>query len=78
MTPCTLIVDDDQTNAEMLAEGLREAGWNARAATGVGEALSRINENPHSLVVADIRMYDGDGFDLLRAVTASTSSQLSR
>jgi two-component system, NtrC family, nitrogen regulation response regulator GlnG len=69
MTPCTLIVDDDQTNAEMLAEGLREAGWNARAAIGVEEALSRMNESPYSLVVSDICMYDGDGFDLLRAVS---------
>jgi DNA-binding NtrC family response regulator len=71
MTPCTLIVDDDPTNAEMLAEGLREAGWNARAATGVDEALSRMHETWHSLVVSDVRMYDGDGFDLLRAIRDS-------
>jgi DNA-binding NtrC family response regulator len=71
MASCTLIVDDDQTHAEMLAEGLREAGWNAQSATGVEEALSWMDECAHTLVVSDVRMYDGDGFDLLRAVRAS-------
>ena len=71
MTPCTLIVDDDQTHAEMLAEVLREAGWNARFATGVEAALSCMDECAHSLVVSDVRMCDGDGFDLLRAIRAS-------
>jgi DNA-binding NtrC family response regulator len=71
MAPFTLIVDDDQTNAEMIAEGLREAGWNARSATGVEEALACMNAAPHSLVVSDIRMYGGDGFDLLRAIRQS-------
>ena len=71
MTPCTLIVDDDATHAQMLVEGLREAGWNACAATGVCEALSRVQHPArHTLVVSDIRMEDGDGFDLLRAIRA--------
>jgi two-component system, NtrC family, response regulator HydG len=69
MAPCTLIVDDDATHAQMLVEGLREAGWNACAATGVGEALSLVQRRSrHTLVVSDIRMDDGNGFDLLRAI----------
>jgi two-component system, NtrC family, response regulator HydG len=70
MAPFTLIVDDDATHGRMLVEGLQEAGWNACAATGVGEALSRIDTGRHTLVVTDIRMDDGDGFDLLRAIYA--------
>ena len=68
VTPCTLIVDDDPTHGQMLVEGLREAGWHACAATGVGDALARMLEQRHTLVVSDIRMVDGDGFDLLRAI----------
>lgn len=68
MTPCTLIVDDDATHGQMLVEGLREAGWSACAATGVGDALARIREQRHTLVVTDVRMDDGDGFALLRAI----------
>jgi DNA-binding NtrC family response regulator len=71
MAPYTLIVDDDRINAEMLAEGLRESGWNARSATGVEEALSCMNEASFSLVVSDIRMYGEDGFVLLRSIRES-------
>jgi len=70
MAPCTLIVDDDATHGQMLVEGLQEAGWNACAATGVNEALSCVNSGRHTLVVTDVRMDDGDGFDLLRAIRA--------
>lgn len=67
--PCTLIVDDDPTHGQMLVEGLREAGLNACAVTGVREALERVQYPArHSLVVSDIRMNDGSGFDLLRAI----------
>ena len=68
MAACTLIVDDDAVHAQMLVEWLREAGWNACAATGVDEALSRVQRaSRHTLVISDIRMGDGNGFDLLRA-----------
>jgi len=63
-----LIVDDDPAHGQMLVEGLREAGWKACAATGVHEALSRVRANRPSLIISDIRMDNGDGFDLLRAV----------
>jgi DNA-binding NtrC family response regulator len=72
MPSCTLIVDDDAVHAQMLVEGLREAGWDACAATSVGEALALVQHPArHSLVVSDIRMDGGDGFDLLRAIRAS-------
>ena len=70
MARCALIVDDDVIHAQMLVEFLQEAGWKACAATGVHEALARLRGHP-SLVVSDVRMGDGDGFDLLRAIRAS-------
>jgi two-component system response regulator HydG len=69
MAPCTLIVDDDPAHGQMLVEVLREAGWNACAVTGMCEALERVQcGTRHSLVVTDIRMDEGNGFDLLRAI----------
>jgi two-component system, NtrC family, response regulator HydG len=70
MAPFTLVVDDDAIHGQMLVEGLQEAGWDACAATGLSEALSCIDTGRHTLVVTDIRMDDGDGFDVLRAIRA--------
>lgn len=70
MTGHTLVVDDDEFNGEMLVEGLGDAGWRASAATGVGEALSLLRAGLYTLVLSDIAMGDGDGFDLLRAIRA--------
>ena len=66
----TLIVDDDAAHGQMLVEGLREEGWEAWAAGGVVEAIAQVRAHLPSLVVSDIRMDDGDGFDLLRALRA--------
>ncbi len=63
-----LIVDDDRIHAHMLVEGLFEWGVPADAAGGVAEALSSLRARQHGLVVSDVRMDDGDGFDLLAAL----------
>jgi two-component system response regulator HydG len=63
-----LIVDDDTTHGLMLVEGLLEMGWAADAVRGVNEAIARVRSDCHSLVVSDIRINDGDGFELLRVL----------
>jgi DNA-binding NtrC family response regulator len=63
-----LVVDDESANARMLAEGLEEAGWEASAATGMAEAVALLQSGRYRVVVSDIRMDRGSGFDLLRAV----------
>ena len=70
MTAHTLVVDDDEDHAWMLVAGLDDDGWKATAATGVREALAKLRADGYTLVVSDIAMNDGDGFDLLRAVRA--------
>src|SRR5262245_56259157 len=66
----TLIVDDDSIHGQMLVEGLVEAGRQAAAATGVRDAIVLLRTGRFELVVSDIRMIDGNGFDLLRSVRA--------
>jgi two-component system response regulator HydG len=73
MTALTLVVDDDEINAEMLVSGLADSGWSASAATGVGDALAQLRAATYTLVVSDIAMNDGDGFDLLRAIRATAN-----
>ena len=57
----------------MLVAGLDDAGWKASAATGVRVALDLLRGTPFTLVVSDIAMNDGDGFDLLRAIRATSN-----
>ena len=71
--PGVLIVDDEAANGQMLVEGLDEAGWEASAATGMGEAIALLQSGRYDVVVCVIRMDNGDGFDLLRAVRAGAS-----
>ena len=71
--PMVLVVDDEAANGQMLVEGLDEAGWEASAATGVEEAVALLQSGRFGVVVSDIRMDRGDGFDLLRAVRQGMS-----
>lgn len=68
-----LIVDDEAANGQMLVESLDEAGWEASAATGMAEAIALLQSGRYGVVVSDIRMDHGDGFDLLRAVLTGAS-----
>jgi two-component system, NtrC family, response regulator HydG len=68
-----LIVDDEAANGQMLVESLDEAGWEASAATGMAEAIALLQSGRYGVIVSDIRMDDGDGFDLLRAVLTGAS-----
>jgi two-component system, NtrC family, response regulator HydG len=69
-----LIVDDEAAHGRMLAEALAEAGWQASAATGLDEALELLVGGRYRVVLCDLRIRNGDGFSLLRAVRARAHS----
>lgn len=60
-----LLVDDDRHVLDSMAGWLREQGYQVSAAAGRDEALRIIKERPLDLVLADIRLADGDGFEIL-------------
>ncbi|MEX2317713.1 MAG: sigma-54 dependent transcriptional regulator [Pirellulales bacterium] len=60
-----LLVDDDRHVLESMADWLRSKGYALDTATGYTDALEKLRGSTYDLVLADIRLRDGDGFDLL-------------
>ena len=65
-----LVVDDEPAARSTFALLLRKRGHRVLEAEGVTAATKRLAEEVFDLVVTDLRMPDGDGLDVLRAVKA--------
>src|SRR5579872_4525271 len=60
-----LLVDDDKSLLDAMADFLREQGYRTETAQTCKQACSRIGEFPFDVVVCDINLPDADGFQLL-------------
>lgn len=60
-----LLVDDDRHLLSSMTEWLRGLGYDMAAAANCQEALSELHDRGFDLLIADIRLPDGDGFRLL-------------
>lgn len=60
-----LLVDDDRHVLESMAQWLRELGFQVATAASCRDALVSLGEKRPDLVLADVRLPDGDGFDIL-------------
>jgi response regulator RpfG family c-di-GMP phosphodiesterase len=63
-----LVVDDELSVREILAEGLSACGYETSMAAGASEAFDRIRESPVQLVLSDIEMPGENGLDLLERI----------
>ena len=63
-----LFVDDEQGILRALQRAFRGASFEARTANGAAEALRELAARGADLVIADMRMPDVDGIELLRRV----------
>ncbi len=61
-----LLIDDDRQVLDSMASWLHDQGYAVDVASGCREALSRLEDGQYDLVLCDIRLQDGDGFDLLQ------------
>ena len=61
-----LVVDDDRHVLYSMADWLRSQGHQVDTATGRVEALAALGRRPYEVVLVDIRLGDGDGFDVLQ------------
>lgn len=60
-----LLVDDDRHVLESMTDWLRHQGFEVVPAAGYRTALSHLDTRQPDLLLADVRLGDGDGFDLL-------------
>lgn len=69
-----LVVDDEADALSMVFSLLTNQGAEVRTATNMADALATLdNWSPH-ILVADIGMPDGDGYDLIREIRKRESS----
>jgi len=65
-----LVIDDDAGMRAALEISFLRHGWQVDTAAGASEAIAKFRRRQHPLVVTDIRMPDGDGFEVMRHVHA--------
>ncbi len=69
-----LVVDDEPGIRTALRANFLRHGWTVETASGVHEAIRNSETRDFDLVVTDIRMPDGSGMDVMRAVRKSSPS----
>ena len=67
-TPRLLVVDDEATILELLSGSLRLAGFEVVTAASGAEAVRAAASAQPDLVLLDVMMPDGDGFEALRRI----------
>ena len=60
-----LLVDDDRHLLGSMGDWLREQGYATDTAASLAEGLAAVDRKTYQLALVDIRLGDGDGFDLL-------------
>ncbi len=60
-----LLVDDDRHVLASMADWLRDQGYQTDTAASLAEATAAVDRKTYDLVLADIRLGDDDGFDVL-------------
>ena len=63
-----LLVEDHSDTAQILSRLLEHEGHQVRVATNVGDALKLSNEGPMDLIISDLGLPDGSGYDLMNQV----------
>jgi len=63
-----LVVEDDPTILELLSGSLRFAGFDVLTAASGAEALRAAAASRPDLILLDVMLPDGDGFDVIRAI----------
>jgi len=65
-----LVVDDQPVNLSLKRSILEPQGYGVLAATGMAQALELAHQTPPDLILSDLNMSDGSGFDFIKAIRA--------
>jgi DNA-binding NtrC family response regulator len=71
-----LLVDDDRHVLDSMADWLREQDFEVDEALDQASALERLSQRAYDLVLCDVRLPDGDGFQILDHCHAKRPGQL--
>lgn len=71
-----LLIDDDRHILHAMGDWLRELGYQVDTASSYQAALAALGRKSYDLVLCDIRLGDGDGFDLLAHVQQAAPATL--
>ena len=63
-----LVVDDEEDARDLIVTILAQCGADARAVPSMGTALDELRAWKPDVLLSDIGMPDGDGYDLIRSV----------
>jgi len=71
-----LVVDDDKESRELLSEVLTTNGYAVGLVESAGAAQALLDDdNDYGIVIADLRMPDGSGLELLRELRRQKSKR---
>jgi class 3 adenylate cyclase/CheY-like chemotaxis protein len=68
-----LVVDDNETNRDMLSRRLEREGYQLEVAADGAECLRRLEEERFDLILLDIIMPGLDGFEVLKCIRANAA-----
>src|ERR1051326_6548064 len=74
--PHLLVVDDDRRIRDLLSRDLERAGFRVTTAGNAGEARAKLDGLSFDLLVLDVMMPGESGFDLAKAIRASSAVPL--
>jgi DNA-binding NtrC family response regulator len=66
-----LVVDDDATQAQEIAEALEAAGYKVRTALGGDEALAALLSDPPALAIVDCHLPDRSGPSVMKLASGT-------
>ncbi len=69
-----LVVDDDPAIRTLCAETLAGLGFDVAVASGVGECRAKMADYKPDLVLLDLMLPDGDGYELLESLKADRAT----
>jgi len=63
-----LVVDDEESLADLVGMSLRYEGWDVKTAHSVSEAMNHVKTFAPDIAVLDIMLPDGDGLSLMKSL----------
>jgi len=63
-----LVVDDEESLADLVGMSLRYEGWDVKTAHSVAEAMNHVKTFAPDIAVLDIMLPDGDGLSLMKSL----------